>query len=93
MYIFKVSAEGSASERLSHWKSDTPYTFNNGTNSVSERRVITLTNQHKIVKTYEWRTFRTQTGLGGDCESWMPRGTQRVVNKKKLSEIFKDFDT
>lgn len=93
IYIFKVIGVGTVYERPEHWKSNTPYTNNNGSNAVIHRKVITLTNQHNIPQTYEWRKFRTETGLGKDCQTWMPRGTQRVTDKKKLSEIFKNFET
>jgi hypothetical protein len=84
VYIFKVSREGSIKERPWYWANDTPYNEGNGTNSVSERQVIILTNNHSLPKTYEWSDFKAKTGLGGSCISWMPRGTQRVVNKKRL---------
>ena len=84
VYICKVEREGTIDERPAHWKSITPYTGNNGTSNVSDREVIILTNNHDLPKTFEWRKFRTITGLGGECTSWAPRGTQRVVNKTKL---------
>ena len=82
--IFKVERQGTKDERPAHWASSTPYTNNNGTEIVSTRQVIILTNKHPLPKTYEWREFRKITGLGGDCTAWIPRGTQRVVDKKKI---------
>lgn len=82
IYIFKVERESIV--RPTHWASNTPYTENNGNSSVSYRQVIILTNRHKLPKTWDWRFFRAVTGLGGECVSWMPRGTQRVANKKNM---------
>ena len=82
VFIFKIIGEESANERPNHWASSTPYTDNNGMNSVADRKVIILTNKHSLPKTFEWREFRRSTGLGGECASWAPRGTQRVDQKK-----------
>jgi hypothetical protein len=84
VYIYKVEREGTADERPSHWASATPYTSNNGQTAVSDRQVIILTNKHTLPKTFEWRKFRSITGLGGKCVAWAPRGTQRVADKKAL---------
>jgi len=84
VYICKVDREGTVEERPTHWASATPYTSSNGKTSVDDRQVIILTNKHALPKTFEWREFRTITGLGGDCTTWAPRGTQRVANKKTL---------
>jgi hypothetical protein len=78
---------GPTNERLPQWASSTPYTRGNGTNSVSDRQAIVLTNNHSIEKTYDWREFRRITGLGKDCSSWMPRGTQKVLNRETLPFI------
>ena len=82
IYIYRIKGEGTAEERPSHWASTTPYTSNNGKTSVAERQTIILTNKHTIPKTYDWRKFRKDTGLGCNCTSWMPRGTQRVDQTK-----------
>ena len=82
VFIFKIIGEENTTERPNHWASSTPYTENNGITSVADRQVIILTNKHSLPKTFEWREFRLSTGLGGKCESWAPRGTQRVDQKK-----------
>ena len=84
IYILKVEEEKTVEARLDHWASDLPYTDNNGICSVADRQVIILTNKHDLPKTYEWRTFRDDTGLGKECVSWMPRGTQRVTERYTL---------
>jgi hypothetical protein len=86
IHIYQVDRICTADERPSHWASSTPYTQGNGTKKVSHRQAIVLTNNHSI-KTYDWRDFRRITGLGKNCPSWMPRGTQIVLNKEKLPFI------
>lgn len=78
IHIYKIIDGLTKDERLSHWKSDTPYTTGNGVNIVSHRQVIVLTNDHSLPKTYSWR-FRSETGLGKENDTWMPRGTQNVL--------------
>lgn len=78
IHIYKVIDGLTSDERLSHWKSDTPYTTGNGVNIVSHRQVIVLTNDHILPKLYSWRMFRSETGLGRECYTWMPRGTEKV---------------
>ena len=84
VYIFLVKEEHSPAMRPSHWAVGTPHTEGNGLGSVDYRGVITLTNNHALPKEIEWRKIRRETGLGGECESWMPRGTQRIVNTQNL---------
>jgi len=84
IHIYKVIDLLTTFERPSHWASDTPYTAGNGVNIVSYRQVIVLTNNHLLPKSYDWRVFRRVTGLGNDCYTWMPRGTQKVCNKETL---------
>jgi hypothetical protein len=84
IYILKVEEEKTVEARPDHWESDLPYTDNNGICSVADRCVIILTNKHDLPHEYEWCKFRAETGLGKECVSWMPRGTQRVANKKTL---------
>jgi hypothetical protein len=78
IHIYKVIDGLTPEERLSHWKSDTPYTTGNGVNIVSHRQVIVLTNDHLLPKSYSWRKFRSETGLGKENDRWMPRGTEKV---------------
>ncbi len=78
IHIYKVMDGLTTDERLSHWKSDTPYTTGNGVNSVSHRQVIILTNDHLLPKLYSWRKFRSETGLGKTHYPWMPQGTEHV---------------
>ena len=84
IHIYKVSRVCTTIERLPQWASDMPYTTGNGFNSVSDRQAIVLTNDHSLPKTYDWHNFRRATGLGNDCSTWMPRGTQKVSNKETL---------
>ena len=84
IHIYKIIDNLTTDKRLSHWKSDEPYTIGNGVNSVSHRKVIVLTNIHLLPKSYNWRVFRSHTKLGKDCYSWMPRGTEKVLNSESL---------
>jgi hypothetical protein len=84
IHIYKVIDSLTPEERLSHWKSDTPYTSGNGVNTVSHRQVIVLTNDHSLPKTYSWRRFRSETGLGKENDSWMPRGTEKVLIRENF---------
>lgn len=84
VYIYLVKEELPSYMRPSHWASAKPYTENNGITSVDDRGVIVLTNEHSLPKTIEWSDVRRATGLGGDCSTWMPRGTQRVKNSERL---------
>lgn len=84
IHIYKIIDTLARDKRLSHWKSDEPYTIGNGINSVLHRNVIVLTNDHLLPKSYNWRIFRNYTKLGKDCYSWMPRGTEKVLNNESL---------
>ena len=84
IHIYKIILDGSTEERLSHWKSDTPYTAGNGANVVSHRQVIVLTDDHLLPKSYSWRKFRSETGLGKENDSWMPRGTEKVLIRENF---------
>lgn len=84
IHIYKVIDVLTPDERLSHWKSDTPYTTGNGVNIVSHREVIVLTNDHILPKSYSWRMFRSETGLGKEKYTWMPRGTEKVKGQRIL---------
>jgi hypothetical protein len=79
VYIYKVIGAGTAEDRPSHWKNNA-YNTNNGTNDVDNRIVIFLTDIHMLPKTYEWNSFKKISGLAPNCDSWMPRGTQKVKN-------------
>ena len=82
VYIYKVEREGTADERPSHWASATPYTSNNGQTAVSDRQVIILTNKHTLPKTFEWRKFRSITGLGGKCVAWAPEELKGLLIRR-----------
>jgi hypothetical protein len=84
VYIFLVKEEHPSQMRPSHWAVGKPHVDGNGNSAVDDRGVITLTNNHKLPKQVEWSHVRRATGLGGDCATWMPRGTQRVVRTSKL---------
>jgi len=90
--IYKIARVCTTSERLSQWASTTPYTAGNGRNIVSHRSAIVLTKNHFLPKTYDWRNFRRETGLGNDCSSWMPRGIQKVLNIKTTPFVFPEPD-
>jgi hypothetical protein len=92
IHIYKIDRICTTDERLPQWASSMPYTRGNGTNGVSDRQAIVLTNNHSIEKTYDWREFRRITGLGKDCSSWMPRGTQKVLNRETLPFVLPDPD-
>jgi len=82
--IFLVKEELPSSMRPTHWATTTPYTEGNGISPVNDREVVILTDIHSLPKQVEWSTIRDSTGLGGDCSTWMPRGTQRVVKTHLL---------
>ena len=85
VYIFLVKEEHpEQTTRPRHWVVGKPHTVGNGNSAVDDRGVITLTNNHTLPKQVEWSEIRRATGLGGDCATWMPRGTQRVVDYRKL---------
>jgi hypothetical protein len=84
VYIFKVISEHPSSDRPNHWVKGKPHTIGNGKYSVDNREVIELSNNHSLPKTIEWKQFREITGLGKNCKSWMPRGTQRIRDKTVL---------
>jgi len=84
VYIFLVKAELPPSMRPTHWATNTPYTEGNGVSAVNDREVVILTNKHSVPKQVEWNTIKKSTGLGGECTTWMPRGTQRIVKSHLL---------
>lgn len=84
VYIYKVIEEFGPEKRHKHWASLKPHTDGNGKTVVNYRDVIVITNMHTLPLHIEWDHFRRITGLGGNCEHWMPRGTQIVKQKEKL---------
>ena len=81
--IYKILA--CKEERDPNWNTTEPYNADNGTSSVGHRHVIVLANDPRIPANTKWNDFRKCTGLGKDCKSWMPRGTQKVKDKQKIN--------
>jgi hypothetical protein len=80
---FKIEKElSSLKSRHTHWKSDDSYT-SNCKESVKHRKVIRLVSIN--YPSTPWIDFKISLGYTHiKYNSWMPRGTMRIVNKHKL---------
>jgi hypothetical protein len=78
--VFKIIEERSCEERNdTEWK-DGPYTPNNGESSNTHREIIVLSRDFSIFSWDWWKSAGSEKKYAVNCESWMPRGTQKSRN-------------
>jgi hypothetical protein len=83
VHIFKVKKILTESEREVWWQQK-PYTSGNGSNPVSDRKAIILTKEHELPTTWPWQDIKEKVGLAPKLESYIPRGTQRVIQARRM---------
>jgi len=78
--VYKILEEHSNELREdTSWK-EGPYTKNNGKSSNTHREIIVLSPEFSIFSWNWWKSAGSEKKYAVNCESWMPRGTQKSRN-------------
>ena len=81
--IFKVKNILTESEREVWWQQKS-YTSGNTSKPVSDRKAIVLIKEHELPSTWPWLDMKEKIGLAPKLDSYIPRGTQRVIKASRM---------